>query len=238
MRPLFIALDMATKKEALTFLDGFHDERPAVKVGMELFYASGPVIVEELKARGHTVFLDLKCHDIPKTVERTMQTLANLGVDLVTLHASGGKAMMEAAKEGLETGAPPGTTAPRCVAVTALTSLSEKQMQTELLIERRLEDTVLHFTDMAVRSGLDGVVCSVNEVQRIRGAFGEGVYTVTPGIQLAETNSDDQKRAATPVEARQAGSNAIVVGRAITTSPEPLKTYDTIFKEWTGYSYG
>ncbi|QQK76711.1 orotidine-5'-phosphate decarboxylase [Salicibibacter cibarius] len=238
MKPLYIALDMETKKEAMDFLDQFEEKRPAVKVGMELFYGNGPGVIQALKERGHPVFLDLKCHDIPKTVERTMRTLASFGVDLVTLQATGGKAMMEAAKEGLMKGTPPGQEAPKCVAVTALTSTSQRQWNEELLMEGDLGDGVLHFTDLALQAGLDGVVCSVQEVEGLRNRFGEAVYTVTPGIRMAGSDAHDQKRAATPAQARISGSNAIVVGRSITESNRPLEIYRKICKEWMGNSHG
>ncbi|QDI90580.1 orotidine-5'-phosphate decarboxylase [Salicibibacter halophilus] len=233
-KPLYIALDMETKQEALAFLDRFAPARPAVKVGMELFYGTGPGIIQTLKERGHPVFLDLKCHDIPKTVERTMRTLASFRVDLLTIHATGGKAMMEAAKEGLMKGTPPGQTLPKCVAVTALTSTSQRQWNEELFIKGELGDGVFHFTDLALQAGLDGVVCSVREVEGLRRRFGASVYTVTPGIRMTGSDAHDQKRAATPVEAHAVGSNAIVVGRGITQSNRPLETYEKIYKEWMG----
>ncbi|MBB6449359.1 orotidine-5'-phosphate decarboxylase [Geomicrobium halophilum] len=234
MKSLFIALDMETKEEALAFLNRFNERRPSVKVGMELFYSSGPAIIQQLKARGHDVFLDLKCHDIPKTVERTMHKLASFDVDLVTLHAAGGKTMMEAAKAGLDKGTPLGSIPPKCVAVTVLTSTTQAQLGKEMLIERPLENTVFHFTDMSLRSGLDGVVCSVQEVEQLRKEFKEDVFTVTPGIRPRGTSHHDQKRAATPAKARAAGVDAIVVGRAITTSNDPLKAYERIHQEWVG----
>ncbi|AXF55450.1 orotidine-5'-phosphate decarboxylase [Salicibibacter kimchii] len=236
MKPLYIALDMETQKEAMDFLDQFEEKRPAVKVGMELFYGNGPAVIQTLKERGHAVFLDLKCHDIPKTVERTMRTLARLEVDLVTLHASGGKTMMAAAKEGLLKGTPSGKEPPKCVAVTALTSTSQRQWKEEQLMEGDLGDGVFHFTDLALQAGLDGVVCSVQEVEGLRKRFGEAVYTVTPGIRMAGSATHDQKRAATPAQARAAGSNAIVVGRGITASNYPVGNYGKIYKEWMGES--
>lgn len=232
--PLFIALDMSTEQEAITFLEQFGSERPAVKVGMELFYSAGPDILLKLKERGHHLFLDVKCHDIPKTVERTMKKIASYGVDVVTTHASGGREMMEAAREGLEQGVNRGSKRPTCIAVTVLTSTSAQQLEQEMLICKSLPEAVRRFTEVTLQAGLDGVVCSVQEVKELCAAFPDQLYTLTPGIRNKDDNHHDQKRAATPEEASKVGSSAIVVGRAITRSEQPLSAYYDILHAWTG----
>lgn len=231
---LIIALDFADGKEVHEFLQPFGNEPLFVKVGMELFYKEGPVIVEQLKKAGHRIFLDLKLHDIPNTVKSAMKSLARLEVDLVNVHAAGGKEMMIAAIEGLETGTAAGRKRPDCIAVTQLTSTSEQQMQREQLISVSLQQSVLHYTAMTQEAGLDGVVCSAREAGEIRALLGTEFYTVTPGIRLESDELQDQKRVATPQFAREAGVTAIVVGRSITRAKDPLKNYQQWMKAWRG----
>lgn len=227
-----IALDFPTKETALQFLNGFSDEKLAVKVGMELYYAEGPAIITSIKERGHDIFLDLKLHDIPNTVKSAMQRLANLGVDMVNVHAAGGKNMMEAALEGLDKGINSGEKRPLCIAVTQLTSTSEVQMQKEQLIKATLAESVLHYGQLAKQAGLDGIVCSVHEVKEVHNRIDKGFLTVTPGIRFAQDHSGDQQRVATPALARVLGSDFIVVGRSITKANDPKQAYDQILKEW------
>ncbi|WP_033829277.1 orotidine-5'-phosphate decarboxylase [Bacillus andreraoultii] len=229
--PVIIALDFASKQEMCEFLENFRDEKLFVKVGMELFYQEGPSIIRELKSMGHSIFLDLKLHDIPNTVGRAMKGIASLGVDLVTVHAAGGSEMMKAAIEGLKAGTPKGRLRPSCIAVTQLTSTSEGQMQSEQLVLSTIEQSVYHYASLAKKAGLDGVVSSVHEVSLLR-KLGEDFLIVTPGIRLKEDQSSDQKRVATPKHAREVGSSAIVVGRSITESSDPYKTYQMIKQQW------
>lgn len=231
---LIVALDFPGAAETLTFLDPFEEEKLFVKIGMELFYSSGPSIIGCIKEKGHGVFLDLKLHDIPHTVMKAMRNLALLDVDLVTVHAAGGKQMMEAALEGLEAGTPAGKKRSGCVAVTQLTSTSEQQMNQEQLIKGKLEDSVLHYASLTKQAGLDGVVCSTHEAGRIHTEVGSSFLTVTPGIRLVSGNHHDQKRVATPEEARRLGADAIVVGRAITDDNNPLQAYRTVLQAWEG----
>lgn len=224
-----IALDFPSKLDVEEFLSEF-TEPLFVKVGMELFYQEGPELVHILNRYGHDIFLDLKLHDIPNTVEAAMRRIAELGVDMVNVHAAGGLAMMEAAKRGL---AGSGT---KLIAVTQLTSTSEEQMQQEQLISVSLEQSVLHYAKLAKQAGLDGVVCSVHEAKAIGVACGDDFLRVTPGIRPAASESHDQKRIATPSDAKAQGSTHIVVGRAITRSENPQKSYDYINGEWSGRS--
>ncbi|GAK04644.1 orotidine 5'-phosphate decarboxylase [Geomicrobium sp. JCM 19037] len=234
--PLFIALDMSSKAEAEDFLKRFDGRLPALKVGMELFYTAGPAFIHNLKERGHPLFLDVKCHDIPKTVERTMKQIAGLGVDLVTTHALGGTEMMEAAREGLEQGQIHGQARTKCIAVTALTSMTEQMLHEQLLIQTSLDETVRHLAKETITAGLDGVVCSVHEVRDLRRSVADDIFTLTPGIRMAGADTHDQKRSATPETARAEASSAIVVGRAITESVDPVATYDQIYERWHGLS--
>lgn len=227
MNKPIIALDFASKKEVEDFLGQF-SEPLFVKVGMELFYQEGPELVRLIKSLGHEIFLDLKLHDIPNTVEAAMRGIAKLGVDMVNVHAAGGRDMMEAAKRGLSGS---GT---KLIAVTQLTSTSEEQMHEDQLVYVSLEESVLHFAKRAKQAGLDGVVCSVHEAKAIGEVCGEEFLRVTPGIRPANTAVDDQKRIATPAQAREQGSTHIVVGRAITKSEKPSASYGTIYKEWSG----
>ncbi|OEH91198.1 orotidine-5'-phosphate decarboxylase [Bacillus solimangrovi] len=231
-KPLIIALDFQTKFDTIHFLEQFENERPFVKVGMELFYREGPAIIEALKTRGHEIFLDLKLHDIPNTVQQGMRSLASLGVDIVNVHAAGGMKMMQAAKEGLYAGTPLGMKSPKCIAVTQLTSTSDETLRNELLIEETMESTVRHYANMALQSGLDGVVCSVWEAALITKVCGEAFMKVTPGIRLNGDSIDDQTRIATPQEALKQTSTAIVVGRSITKSSNPLESYLQIKDLW------
>ncbi|MFP4959123.1 orotidine-5'-phosphate decarboxylase [Bacillus subtilis] len=229
-----IALDFASAEETLAFLAPFQQEPLFVKVGMELFYQEGPSIVKQLKERNCELFLDLKLHDIPTTVNKAMKRLASLGVDLVNVHAAGGKKMMQAALEGLEEGTPAGKKRPSLIAVTQLTSTSEQIMKDELLIEKSLIDTVVHYSKQAEESGLDGVVCSVHEAKAIYQAVSPSFLTVTPGIRMSEDAANDQVRVATPAIAREKGSSAIVVGRSITKVEDPVKAYKAVRLEWEG----
>ena len=238
-RDVIIACDFKNADETIKFLDRITKirsevvacdditlhTRPFVKVGMELYYAEGPSIVKMLKDRGHRVFLDLKLHDIPNTVKKTMQVLGEYGTDMVNLHAAGGIQMMKAAKEGLMLGAARLAEKPKLIAVTQLTSTDEETMKRELLIDRPLDEVVRQYALNAKDAGLDGVVCSAFEAAEIHKTCGPDFLTVTPGIRMEKDGSDDQKRVMTPAEAREAGSDYIVVGRPITTAKNPAEAY-------------
>lgn len=228
-----IALDFASAEETLAFLAPFQQEPLFVKVGMELFYQEGPSIVKQLKERNCELFLDLKLHDIPTTVNKAMKRLASLGVDLVNVHAAGGKKMMQAARR-LRRRYAGWKKRPSLIAVTQLTSTSEQIMKDELLIEKSLIDTVVHYSKQAEESGLDGVVCSVHEAKAIYQAVSPSFLTVTPGIRMSEDAANDQVRVATPAIAREKGSSAIVVGRSITKAEDPVKAYKAVRLEWEG----
>ena len=230
-KDVIIALDFENKETTLAFLDKFQDRKPFVKIGMELFYSEGPEIVREIKARGHKVFLDLKLHDIPNTVEKAMARLAGLGVDMVNVHAAGTCAMMEAALRGLNRGG--GETI--LIAVTQLTSTDEDTMQKELLIDRPLSEVVKEYALNAKKAGLAGVVCSPLESTLIHETCGEGFVTVTPGIRFKDAApADDQKRITSPAEARSLGSDFIVVGRPITQADNPVQAYERCIAEFLG----
>ncbi|MBT2683096.1 orotidine-5'-phosphate decarboxylase [Bacillus sp. ISL-37] len=231
---LIIALDFPGKSQVMEFLKPFEQEQLFVKVGMELFYAEGPSIIEELKKQNHKIFLDLKLYDIPNTVKSAMKVLAGLGCDLVNVHAAGGSEMMSAALEGLESGTAPGQKRPCCIAVTQLTSTSEIQVKQEQQIAVGLQESVLNYAKLAKRSSLDGVVCSPHESGLIHDRLGTDFITVTPGIRPAESALEDQKRIATPEFARKQGISAIVVGRPITRAANPLESYLAIKSEWKG----
>jgi orotidine-5'-phosphate decarboxylase len=216
---------------SLNFLDKFN-ESLYVKVGMELFYGSGLEIVKEIKKRGHKIFLDLKLHDIPNTVKKAMTNLARLGVDIINLHAAGGSKMMAAALEGLVEGSEGAR--PILIAVTQLTSTSKEMMNTEQLIPGEVIDSVVNYAKVAKESGLDGIVCSPLEVEKVKEACGKEFVTVTPGIRLASNNADDQVRITTPAKAREIGSDYIVVGRPITQAENPVEAYHLILKEFLG----
>lgn len=229
-----IALDVPTKKEALKFLEAFGEEVLFLKIGMELYYSEGPDFVREIKARGHDIFLDLKLHDIPNTVYRAMKVLATLGVDMVNVHAAGGKEMMQAALKGLEEGTQADTVRPQLIAVTQLTSTTEAAMQQEQLIQHSLNESVVQYAKNAYEAGLDGVVCSAQEAQMIHDATSQEFLCVTPGIRPAGSAVGDQKRVATPDKARQESATHIVVGRPITQAEKPTEAYQQIAQQWKG----
>lgn len=228
---VIIALDFPSKKEVYDFLDKFGDKKPFVKIGMELFYAEGPEIVREIKKRGHKIFLDLKLHDIPNTVKSAMRVLSDLNVDICNLHAAGGSEMMKSAIAGLtrEDG-----TRPLLIAVTQLTSTDERVLKEEILIAESMEKTIMSYALNARNSGLDGVVCSPLEAGKVHAFCGKEFLTVTPGVRFADGNKDDQKRVTTPKEARDIGSDYIVVGRPITRAEDPVKAYERCVKEFLG----
>ncbi|NLE19605.1 MAG: orotidine-5'-phosphate decarboxylase [Clostridiales bacterium] len=228
-REVIIACDFASGQETLRFLERFGEARPYVKIGMELFYAEGPPVVRALKARGHRIFLDLKLHDIPNTVERAMRALSRLEVDLVNLHAAGTRAMMEAALRGLtrEDGS-----RPRLIAVTQLTSTSPESLRDELLVTEPMEKTVLHYARNAKAAGLDGVVCSPLEAAAVHRACGADFLAVTPGVRFPDSRADDQKRVTTPKLARELGADCIVVGRPITAAEDPAEAYGRCVREF------
>ncbi|EAC7103029.1 orotidine-5'-phosphate decarboxylase [Listeria monocytogenes] len=231
MNKPIIALDFQTYEEVEKFLAKFSGEALSVKVGMELFYSNGPIIVEKIKQQNHEIFLDLKLHDIPNTVKSAMVGLAKLGVDMVNVHAVGGKNMMEAALEGLEIGSGSGKR-PKIIAVTQLTSTSEASMQSEQLIKTSLLESVLHYSALTNQAGLNGVVCSALEAEAIKQQNGADFLRVTPGIRLASDAADDQIRVVTPEKARLIGSTDIVVGRSITRANDPVVAYNQVLKEW------
>ncbi len=228
-KDVIIACDFSSKEATLAFLDRFTGRKPYVKIGMELFYAAGPDIVREIKARGHKIFLDLKLHDIPNTVKKTMAVLSGLDADMVNLHAAGTRAMMEAALEGVTR---PDGTRPLVIAVTQLTSTSQERMQEELLIGRPLDETVLHYARNAAQAGLDGVVCAPLEAGKVHEACGASFLTVTPGIRFAGGDKGDQVRVTTPAQAKELGSDYIVVGRPITAADDPVAAYQRCLDEF------
>lgn len=221
-KDVIIACDFAGASETFAFLDLFKEEKPYVKIGMELFYAEGPSIVREIKKRGHQIFLDLKLHDIPNTVKKAMAVLSRLDVDMCNLHAGGTVAMMEAALEGLTR---PDGTRPLLIAVTQLTSTSEERMREDLLIAEPIDKVVMHYAENAKRAGLDGVVCSPLEAGKVHAVCGEKFLTVTPGVRFAGGDVGDQARITTPEGAKALGSDYIVVGRPITAAPDPVAAY-------------
>lgn len=230
-KDVIIACDFASAEETLAFLDKFTEEKPYVKIGMELYYAEGPQIVKKIKERGHKIFLDLKLHDIPNTVKKAMKVLSALDVDMCNLHAAGTVAMMEAALEGLtrEDG-----TRPLLIAVTQLTSTDQERMKKDLLIEKPLEEVVDHYAANAKKAGLDGVVCSPLEAARVHELCGEGFLTVTPGVRFADGDAGDQVRVTTPQRAKEIGSDYIVVGRPITQTEDPVAAYRRCVSEFVG----
>jgi len=232
-KDVIVALDFPTREETLRFLDRFPaGERPFVKIGMELYYAEGPAVVREIKARGHKIFLDLKLHDIPNTVKRAMAVLSRLDVDMVNLHAAGASAMMQAALEGL-TG-PDGTRRPLLIAVTQLTSTDAAALKNELLIGAPMAETVLSYAKNAAASGLDGVVCSPLEAALVKERCGEDFRTVTPGVRFAGGDAGDQKRVMTPEQAGKNGCDYIVMGRPITQAEDPVAAYRRAVREFLG----
>ena len=228
---VIIALDFPTAEKVYQFLDQFQEEKPYVKIGMELFYAEGPQIVREIKSRGHKIFLDLKLHDIPNTVKSAMRSLSRLDVDMTNLHAAGTIDMMRAAIEGLTRA---DGTRPMLIAVTQLTSTSEERMQKELLISATMDETVAKYAQNAKEAGLDGIVCSPLEARLVKDACGADFQTVTPGIRFADSAADDQARVMTPERARLGGSDYIVVGRPITQAENPVEMYRRCVKEFLG----
>ena len=230
-KDVIVACDFSSKEQVFTFLDKFTGRKPFVKIGMELYYAEGPEIVRQIKARGHKIFLDLKLHDIPNTVKKAMAVLSGLDVDMCNVHAAGTSAMMRAALEGLTR---PDGSRPLLIAVTQLTSTDEDSMRRELLIDRPLDQVVMSYAQTAKEAGLDGVVCSPLEAGKVHQACGDGFVTVTPGVRFADGDVGDQKRVTTPEKARELGSDYIVVGRPITAAADPVAAYERCVKEFVG----
>ncbi len=228
-KDVIIACDFSSKEKVFEFLDKFQGRKPFVKIGMELFYAEGPEIVREIKKRGHKIFLDLKLHDIPNTVKKSMSVLSRLDVDMTNLHASGTINMMTAAIEGLtrEDG-----TRPILIAVTQLTSTDQESMQNDLLINEPIDKVVMHYASNAKKAGLDGVVCSPLEAEKVHNTCGKDFVTVTPGVRFADGEVGDQKRVMTPEQAKLIGSDYIVVGRPITAAEDPVAAYERCVREF------
>ena len=230
-KDVIIACDFASAEETFAFLDRFTGRKPFVKIGMELYYAEGPEIVRQLKARGHKIFLDLKLHDIPNTVKKAMTVLRKLDVDIVNLHAAGTTAMMEAALEGLTR---PDGTRPLLIAVTQLTSTDQEALENDLMIHAPMAEVVMHYAETARKAGLDGVVCSPLEAGKVHKVCGSNFLTVTPGVRFAGGEVGDQKRVMTPAAAKEIGSDYIVVGRPITAAPDPVAAYERCVAEFCG----
>ena len=230
-KDVIIACDFSSKEQVFSFLDKFTGKKPFVKIGMELFYAEGPAIVREIKARGHKIFLDLKLHDIPNTVKKSMAVLSGLDVDMTNLHAAGTINMMKAALEGLTR---PDGTRPMLIAVTQLTSTDQEIMENDLLIKEPIDEVVLHYAENAAKAGLDGVVCSPLEAGKVHARCGEKFVTVTPGVRFADGDVGDQKRVMTPAAAKEIGSDYIVVGRPITAAEDPVAAYERCCEEFIG----
>ena len=228
-KDVIVACDFASKEQVLNFLDKFTSRKPFVKIGMELFYAEGPEIVREIKAIGHKIFLDLKLHDIPNTVKKSMAVLSKLDVDMTNLHAAGTISMMEAALEGLTR---PDGTRPLLIAVTQLTSTDQERMENDLLIKEPIDKVVMHYASNAAKAGLDGVVCSPLEAEKVHNTCGKNFITVTPGVRFADGDKGDQKRVMTPAEAKKIGSDYIVVGRPITSAEDPVAAYERCVAEF------
>ena len=228
-KDVIIACDFSSAEKTFEFLDKFEGKKPFVKIGMELFYAEGPSIVREIKARGHKIFLDLKLHDIPNTVKKAMSVLSGLDVDMTNLHAAGTCRMMEAAIEGLTR---PDGTRPILIAVTPLTSTDQEAMENDLLIKEPLPEVVMHYAQNAKKAGLDGVVCSPLESKKVHDSCGADFVTVTPGVRFADGDKGDQKRVMTPADAKAIGSDYIVVGRPITAAEDPVAAYERCVAEF------
>ena len=228
-KDVIVACDFSSADKVFEFLDKFTDKKPFVKIGMELFYAEGPQIVKKIKERGHKIFLDLKLHDIPNTVKKSMAVLSNLDVDMTNLHASGTKRMMEGALEGLTR---PDGTRPILIAVTQLTSTDQESMENDLLIKEPIDKVVMHYAKNAKDAGLDGVVCSPLEAGKVHDTCGKDFVTVTPGVRFADGDIGDQKRVMTPAEAKKIGSDYIVVGRPITAAEDPVAAYNRCIAEF------
>lgn len=230
-KDVIVACDFASAQQTFAFLDQFTGKKPFVKIGMELFYAEGPQIVRQMKQRGHKIFLDLKLHDIPNTVKKAMHVLSELDVDICNLHAGGTSAMMEAALEGLMR---PDGTRPLLIAVTQLTSTSQSAMERDLLICKPIDEVVLHYAKNAQKAGLDGVVCSPLEAGKVHEACGKDFLTITPGVRFVDGDKGDQQRVTTPAQAKQLGSDYIVVGRPITAAKDPVQAYLRCVEEFIG----
>ena len=230
-KDVIIACDFDSAEKTFAFLDKFTGKKPFVKIGMELYYAEGPSIVREIKARGHKIFLDLKLHDIPNTVKKSMAVLSRLDVDMTNLHAAGTKRMMEAAIEGLTR---PDGTRPMLIAVTQLTSTDQEAMEADLLIKEPIDKVVMHYAKCAMEAGLDGVVCSPLEAGKVHDTCGKSFVTVTPGVRFADSDVGDQKRVMTPAAAKEIGSDYIVVGRPITAADDPVAAYERCLSEFVG----
>ena len=228
-KDVIIACDFPTKEDVLKFLDLFKEEKPYVKIGMELFYGAGPEIVREIKKRGHKIFLDLKLHDIPNTVKKAMAVLSNLDVDITNLHAAGATAMMQGAIEGLTR---PDGTRPLLIAVTQLTSTDQETMERDILINHPIDEVVMHYAETAKNAGLDGIVCSPLEAGKVHERCGEKFLTITPGVRFADGDIGDQKRVMTPAAAKEIGSDYIVVGRPITAAEDPVAAYERCVMEF------
>ena len=228
-KDVIIACDFDSAAKTFAFLDQFTGRKPFVKIGMELYYAEGPAIVREIKARGHKIFLDLKLHDIPNTVKKSMAVLSGLDVDMTNLHAAGTVTMMQAALEGLTR---PDGSRPLLIAVTQLTSTDQQRMEDDLLIKEPIDKVVMHYASNAAKAGLDGVVCSPLEAGKVHETCGEGFLTVTPGVRFADGDIGDQKRVMTPAEAKKIGSDYIVVGRPITAAEDPVAAYERCVREF------
>ena len=230
-KDVIVACDFSSAEQVFTFLDKFKERKPFVKIGMELYYAEGPEIVRQIKARGHKIFLDLKLHDIPNTVKKAMAVLSGLDVDMCNVHAAGTSAMMKAALEGLTR---PDGSRPLLIAVTQLTSTDQESMEKELLIEKPLDQVVMSYARTARSAGLDGVVCSPLEAGKVHDTCGKDFVTVTPGVRFANGDAGDQKRVTTPAKAKELGSDYIVVGRPITAAADPVEAYNRCVKEFVG----
>ena len=230
-KDVIVACDFSSAEATFAFLDKFTGKKPFVKIGMELYYAEGPAIVKEIKARGHKIFLDLKLHDIPNTVKKAMAVLSNLDVDITNLHAAGTKNMMKAALEGLTR---PDGTRPLLIAVTQLTSTDQESMEKDLLIKEPIDEVVMHYAETAKNAGLDGIVCSPLEAGKVHNRCGENFLTITPGVRFADGDVGDQARVTTPAKAREIGSDYIVVGRPITQAEDPVAAYRRCVAEFVG----
>ena len=230
-KDVIVACDFSSAEATFAFLDEFTGRKPFVKIGMELYYAEGPSIVREIKARGHKIFLDLKLHDIPNTVKKAMAVLSNLDVDITNLHAAGATAMMQGALEGLTR---PDGTRPLLIAVTQLTSTDQETMERDLLIKEPIDQVVMHYAETAKNAGLDGIVCSPLEVPGVKARLGKEFLTVTPGVRFADGDAGDQVRVTTPAKARELGSDYIVMGRPITRAVDPVAAYRRAMAEFVG----
>ena len=228
-KDVIVACDFASAKQTFAFLDKFTGKKPFVKIGMELFYAEGPEIVRQIKARGHKIFLDLKLHDIPNTVKKAMAVLSNLDVDITNLHAAGTTAMMQGALEGLTR---PDGTRPLLIAVTQLTSTDQESMERDILIYEPIDQVVMHYAKIAKNAGLDGIVCSPLESGKVHDVCGKEFLTITPGVRFADGDVGDQKRVMTPAQAKEIGSDYIVVGRPITAAADPVGAYERCVSEF------